>query len=467
MGSPMSFNSRILPLTIAAALFMEQMDSTIIATSLPDIARDLGTSPVSLKLAFTTYLLGLTVVLPVSGWLADRFGAKTIFRLAIIIFTAGSVACGFAHSLEWLIFARGLQGVGGALMVPVGRIILLRSVQKSELLDAIAWLTIPALIGPVIGPPIGGFITTAYDWRWIFWMNIPFGFLALGLATWLMPNVKAEVPPPLDIKGFLLSGLGLTLAVFGMTVAERGIFADWQVWAMILSGLMLLVAYWFHAKRHPAPILDLRLLRLPTYRYSVLGGNLYRIAVGAVPFLVPLMLQIGFNFTAFETGLVTMASAIGALLMKFTVAPIVRRFGYRGLLIWNGLVSCALIAVQGLFTATTPYAIMFSVLLMAGFTRSLQFSALNTLAYADVEMQDMGRANALYTVAQQLFLAVGVSAAAFLLDARLWFSGRGELVADDFSFALVTVSILSALSVFSYVKLQPGAGASITGRTHV
>lgn len=463
----MSFNSRILPLTIAAALFMEQMDSTIIATSLPDIAKDLGTSPVSLKLAFTTYLLGLTVVLPVSGWLADRYGAKIIFRLAIVIFTVGSMACGFAESLEWLVFARGLQGVGGALMVPVGRIILLRSVQKSELLDAIAWLTIPALIGPVIGPPIGGFITTAYDWRWIFWMNLPFGFLALGLATWLMPNVKAEVPPPLDVRGFLLSGLGLTLAVFGMTVAERGIFADWQVWAMILTGLLLLVAYWFHAKRHPAPILDLRLMRLPTFRYSVIGGNLYRIAVGAVPFLVPLMLQLGFGYTAFETGLVTLASAIGALLMKFTVAPIVRRFGYRGLLIWNGLVSCALIAVQGLFTATTPYAIMFSVLLMAGFTRSLQFSALNTLAYADVEMRDMGRANALYTVAQQLFLAVGVSVAAFLLDARLWFSGRSELVADDFSFALVTVAILSALSVLSYFKLQPGAGASITGRTHV
>lgn len=462
----MSFNSRILPLTIAAALFMEQMDSTIIATSLPDIAKDLGTSPVSLKLAFTTYLLGLTVVLPVCGWLADRFGARTIFRLAIIIFTTGSVACGFAQSLEWLVFARGLQGVGGALMVPVGRIILLRSVQKSELLDAIAWLTIPALIGPVIGPPIGGFITTTYDWRWIFWMNLPFGFLALGLATWLMPNVKAEVPPPLDIKGFLLSGLGLTLAVFGMTVAERGIFADWQVWAMILSGLMLLVAYWFHAKQHPAPILDLRLLRLPTYRYSVIGGNLYRIAVGAVPFLVPLMLQLGFGYTAFETGLVTFASAIGSLLMKFTVAPIVRRFGYRGLLIWNGLVSCALIAVQGLFTATTAYAIMCSVLLMAGFTRSLQFSALNTLAYADVEMQDMARANALYTVAQQLFLAVGVSVAAFLLDARLWFSGRSELIADDFSFALAFVAVLSALSVLSYLKLQPGAGASISGRQH-
>lgn len=460
----MSFNSRILPLTIASALFMEQMDSTIIATSLADIARDLGTSPVSLKLAFTTYLLGLTVILPISGWAADRYGAKHIFRLAIVIFTAGSVACGFARSLEWLVFARGLQGVGGALMVPVGRIILLRAVKKSELLDAIAWLTIPALIGPVIGPPVGGFITTAYDWRWIFWMNLPFGFLALGLATWLMPNVRTENPPPLDFKGFLLSGLGLTLAVFGLTVAERDIFAPWQVWAMILSGLALLVAYWFHARRHPAPILDLRLLRLPTFRYSVIGGNVYRLAVGAVPFLVPLMLQLGFGFTAFETGLITFASAAGALLMKFTVAPIVRRFGYRELLIWNGLVSCALIAVQGLFSATTAYAVMLGVLLMAGFTRSLQFSALNTLAYADVEVADMARANALYTVAQQLFLALGVSLAAFLLDARLWFSGRSELVAGDFSFALLIVAVISAFSVLSYFRLPTGAGASLMGR---
>lgn len=464
-ATPMSFNSRILPMTIASALFMEQMDSTIIATSLPDIARELGTSPVALKLAFTTYLLGLTVVLPVSGWMADRFGAKFIFRLAIVIFTAGSVACGFAQSLEWLVFARGVQGVGGALMVPVGRIIILRSVEKSELLDALAWLTIPALIGPVIGPPIGGFITTTYDWRWIFWINLPFGILAFTLATWLMPKLKAESVPPLDFKGFVLSGLGLTLAVFGMTVAERGLFSTMQVWAMILTGLALLVAYWFHARRHPAPILDLRTLRLATYRHSVVGGSLLRIAVGATPFLMPLMLQLGFGFSAFQAGLITFASAIGALAMKFTVAPIVRRFGYRELLIWNGLGCCALIAAQGFFTAQTAYAVMFGVLLVSGFMRSLQFSALNTLAYADVETRDMARANALYTVAQQLFLALGVSVAAFLLDSRMWYFGRNELVAGDFAFALIVVAAIAAFSSFSYMRLQPEAGASVSGRS--
>jgi EmrB/QacA subfamily drug resistance transporter len=459
----MSFNARILPLVIAAALFMEQMDSTIIATSLPAIAADLGVSPIALKLAFTTYLLGLTVFLPVSGWAADRFGAKTVFRAAIVVFTAGSVACGFAQSLEWLVAARGLQGVGGALMVPVGRIILLRSVEKRDLLDAIAWLTIPALIGPVIGPPIGGYITTAYDWRWIFWMNLPFGLIAFGLASWLMPNIKAAETPPLDVKGFLLSGAGLTLSVFGLTVVGRGMFTGAQVAAMIAAGLALLAVYVVHARGTEAPILDLRLMRIPTFRHSVLGGNLFRIAVGAVPFIMPLMLQLGFGFSAFASGMITFASALGAVLMKFSVARIVRRFGYRSLLIVNGVLCCVMFAVKALFTAETPYWIMFAVLFLAGFMRSLQFTALNTLAYADIESAAMAKANTFYTVLQQLFLALGVAAAAFLLDFRLWWSGREDLVAGDFGFVLVVVSVISALAVFSYMRLQPGAGASISG----
>jgi EmrB/QacA subfamily drug resistance transporter len=460
----MSFNARILPLVIAAALFMEQMDSTIIATSLPDIAADLGVSPIALKLAFTTYLLGLTVFLPVSGWAADRFGAKTVFRTAIVVFTAGSVACGFAESLHWLVAARGLQGVGGALMVPVGRIILLRSVEKSELLDAIAWLTIPALIGPVIGPPVGGYITTTYDWRWIFWMNLPFGIIAFALASWLMPNVRAAVPPPLDVRGFLLAGGGLTLAVFGLTVVGREMFSGVLVGMMITAGLILLVAYVMHARASAAPILDLRLMRIATFRHSVTGGNLFRIAVGAAPFILPLMLQVGFGFSAFASGMITFASALGAVLMKFTVARMVRHFGYRNLLIVNGLACCAMFAAKGLFTAQTPYWIMFGLLLVAGFMRSLQFSALNTLAYADVERAEVAKANTLYTVLQQLFLALGVASAAFLLDFRLWWSGRSVLVAADFSFVLMVVAAVSAFAVVFYMRLQPDAGSSISGR---
>jgi EmrB/QacA subfamily drug resistance transporter len=460
----MAVTSRILPLTIAAALFMEQMDSTIIATSLVDISKDLGTSPVSLKLAFTTYLLGLTVVLPISGWAADRFGARTVFRLAIILFTASSFACGFAQSLEWLVLCRGLQGVAGALMVPVGRIILLRNVEKKDLLDAVAWLTIPALVGPVIGPVVGGFITTVYDWRWIFWMNLPFGIFALVLATWLMPELPPQAAVRLDVKGFLLSSVGLALAVFGFTVAGREMLAGWQVAAMILAGLLLLVAYVRHAFHAVSPILDLRLLRVASYRWSVIGGNLYRIPVGAAPFLLPLMLQLGFGLSAFETGLITFASALGALLMKFTVAPLVRRFGYRDVLIWNGCLNFLLVVAQAFFTVLTPYVLMFGVLLVSGFSRSLQFSSLNTLAYADIDQEDIARANALYTVLQQLFLALGVAVAAFVLDAQLLFSGRDVFQASDFSVALLMTSVFALVSVYFYTRLHRGAGASVSGR---
>jgi EmrB/QacA subfamily drug resistance transporter len=456
--------SRVLPLTVAAALFIEQMDSTIIATSLPDIAADLGTSPISLKLAFTTYLLGLTVLLPISGWLADRFGARTVFSLAIVVFTSASVACGFADGLGMLVVCRGLQGAGAALMVPVGRIIVLRAVRKDQLLDAIAWLTIPALIGPVIGPPIGGYITTVYDWRWIFWMNLPFGIFALGLALWKLPNFKADVPPPLDFKGFLLSSLGLTLTVMGMTVAGRDLLSGPQVIVLVVSGLLLLWAYWVHAKRIAHPILDFRLMRYSSFKHSIIGGNLYRIAVGATPFLIPLMLQLGFGFSAFESGMITFGSALGAFLMKFTVSPLVKRFGYRNLLIINSVLSCAMFAAKASFIATMPVVLMFGILLVSGFMRSLQFSALNTLAYADIDTEDVARANALYTVLQQLFLAIGVAVAAFLLDARLWWTGRDNLIAGDFSFALIVVAIVSSFAVISYVKLDRNAGSSISGR---
>jgi EmrB/QacA subfamily drug resistance transporter len=439
----MSSTFRILPLVIASALFMEQMDSTVIATALPDIAKDLGTDPVSLKLAFTTYLLGMTVFLPISGWMADRYGAKLVFRLAIIVFTAGSVACGFSQGLHWLVAARGLQGAGGAMMVPVGRIILLRAVPKSKLVDAMAWLTIPALIGPTLGPPVGGFITTYFDWRYIFWMNLPFGVLALALASWLMPNIESEPPPPLDAKGFVLSSLGLTLTVFGGTVAGRGLFAGWQVAAMILCGVALLVAYLVHARQATNPILDLKLFRVTTYRLSIIGGNLFRVAVGATPFLLPLMLQIGFGMNAFQTGIVTCASTFGAFLMKFTVGRMIKRFGFRDLLIINSVLCCLSIAAAGFMTSATPMLVMMAILLVAGFLRSLQFTSLNALAYSDIATADMARANPLYTVMQQLSLAIGVAVAASILDVQLWWAGRDHLLAQDFAWDLIIVSAIS------------------------
>ena len=455
--------NRILPLVFASALFMENMDSTVIATSLPAIAADLRTNPVALKLAFTTYLLSLTVFLPISSWLADKFGAQTIFRLAVAIFTLASISCGFADSLEYLVVARAVQGFGGALMVPVGRIVMLRTVPKNEYVNAMAWLTVPALIGPLLGPPIGGFITTYFHWRWIFWMNLPFGILGMALATWLMPNMKDENVPPLDVKGFVLSGLGLSLAVFGMTELGQGIFPPLVIFVMIAVGAILIWIYVRHARSIPNPILDISMLRVQTLRVSILGGMFYRVAAGAVPFLLPLMLQLGFGFTPFQSGSITCASALGAVMMKFLAAQSLKRWGYRQLLVFNGVLSSVMMAASGLFKPDTPFVIMIMVLLLGGLLRSLQFTSLNSIAYADVTTQEVGRANGLYTVAQQLSLALGVAVAALTLEAAQYSRGAEILGRTDFAVAFFVVAFVGLISTIFFARLPRDAGTNLSG----
>ena len=439
------------------------MDSTVIATSLPAIAADLGTNPVALKLAFTTYLLSLTVFLPISSWLADRFGARTVFRLAVAIFTLASISCGFANSLEYLVVARAVQGFGGALMVPVGRIVMLRTVPKSEYVNAMAWLTVPALIGPLLGPPIGGFITTYFHWRWIFWMNLPFGILGLALATWLMPNMKDENVAQLDIKGFVLSGLGLSLTVFGMTELGQGIFPPMVVFAMIAVGAILIWIYVRHARSIPKPILEIAMLRVQTLRVSIVGGMFYRVAAGAVPFLLPLMLQLGFGFTPFQSGSITCASALGAVMMKFLAARSLKRWGYRQLLVFNGVFSSVMMAASGLFTPNTPFIVMVMVLLFGGLLRSLQFTSLNSIAYADVSTQEVGPANGLYTVAQQLSLALGVAVAALTLEAAQFLRGAEMLGRSDFAVAFFVVAFVGLMSIIFFARLPQDAGANLSG----
>ena len=458
-------SSRLIPLIIASALFMENMDSTVIATSLPAIARDLGTDPIVLKLAFTTYLLSLTVFIPISGWLADRFGARHVFRIAIAVFTLGSIACGLASSLGGLVAARGLQGIGGAMMVPVGRIILLRSIPKSELVDALAWLTIPALIGPLLGPPVGGFITDTFGWRWIFWMNLPFGIAAIGLATALMPETSLDTVPPLDLRGFLLSGLGLSSLIFGLTVMGRGLLPGYSPTALVLLGLILVTLYVFHAQRTPKPILDLRLLRIETFRAGVLGGSFFRIGVGAVPFLLPLMFQLAYGMSAFDSGLITFTAAAGAISMKLGAARMIRRFGFRRLLLVNGLLASFSISIMGLLSSATPYVIAISLLFVGGFLRSLQFTALNAMSYSDVDHEQASYATSLYTVAQQLSLSMGVVLAAFVLEAAQWWRGEVKLMPIDFTIAFMVVAVCSLSAVWQYVVLSPGAGESVSGKS--
>jgi EmrB/QacA subfamily drug resistance transporter len=449
-------------LIVAVALFMETMDSTVISTSLPAIARDLNEDPIALKLALTSYLLSLAVFIPLSGWMADRFGARTVFRWAIVVFTLGSAACGFAQGLPDFVMARIVQGMGGAMMVPVGRLVILRTVPKAELISALAWLTIPALMGPVIGPPLGGFITTYFSWRWIFWINIPIGILGIILATYFIANFREKEMPPLDVKGFVLSGIGLSGLAFGFTTIGQGLFHPALVAGLLIAGIVGCWLYVLHARTAPAPLLDLKLLQVDTFYASVVGGFLYRIGVGATPFLLPLMLQLGFGMTPFQSGMLTFATALGAIAMKTTAGPILRRFGFKQVLVVNAFVSAAFIGATALFTEATPQAVILTVLLVGGFFKSLQFTSINSLAYADIEPRAMSRATSFASVAQQLSMSAGVAVGALVLEFQRHGRGHADVVPEDFAIAFIVVAAISALSAFVFLRLPRTAGASLS-----
>jgi EmrB/QacA subfamily drug resistance transporter len=449
---------------VACALFMENMDATVIATALPTIARDFGESPLALNLAITCYLLSLGIFLPLSGWLADRFGARTIFSWAIVVFTLGSIGCSTVDSVRELVLARVAQGIGGAMMVPVGRLVVLRTIPKAELVSAMAYLTVPALIGPVIGPPLGGFIVTYFSWRWIFWINIPIGLLGLALALRFVPDVREPRSEPLDGTGFALVSLGLAGTMFGFENVSRGILSNGAIAALILGGAGFLAAFAWHARRVAAPILDLALLRVASFRASVLGGSVFRIGIGALPFLTPLMLQLGFGLSPFASGTITFAGAAGAMAMKLTAAPILRAFGFRNVLLGNTLVCALSIAAYGFFRPATPHALIVGVLLVGGFFRSLQFTSLNTFAFADVDAPQMSRATTLSSVAQQLSLTFGVGIGALLLHVTLAMRGRAELGASDFAPAYFAIAGISLLSLLFFAPIARDAGAEVSGR---
>jgi EmrB/QacA subfamily drug resistance transporter len=456
---------RIVPLIIAVALFMEHMDSTVIATSLPAIAADIGANPLALKLAVTSYLLSLAIFIPVSGWSADRFGARTVFRAAIGVFVIGSIGCALSNSLTDFVIARIVQGMGGAMMTPVGRLILVRSIPKRELVNAMAWVTVPALIGPLLGPPVGGFITTYASWHWIFIINVPIGLMGILLATRYIEDLRAKHHERFDIGGMVLAGLGIGGIAFGLSVLGLN-FLPWTVVATLVGGgTIFMTAYIIHARRTPSPVLDLTLFRLPIFRASVTGGFIFRIGIGAMPFLLPLMLQIGFGMSPFQSGLITFATAVGAMTMKMAAATILRRFGFRSVLVANTLLSAGFLAACASFTQTTPVAAMLALLLVGGFFRSLQFTCINTLAYAEVEATRVSRATALVSVAQQLAISAGVAFGALAVEITVALRGHGTLEATDFPPAFLVVAAISALSAIIFTQLPPDAGAELADRT--
>lgn len=462
--SPRLLPDRILlPLIVACALFMENLDSTVLSTALPTIARDFGVSPIHMKLAMTSYLLTIAVFIPASGWLADRFGARTIFRTAIVLFTIGSICCGISNSIGEIVASRILQGLGGAMMVPVGRLVILKSVSKTELVGALAWLTVPALIGPVVGPPLGGFITTYFDWRWIFWINVPIGVLGLILASLFIPDIRGEERVAFDYLGFVLSSFGIAGFVTGSTSLGLNLMPWPYVVTILFSGAALLVAYYFHSRRVPNPILDLSLFAIPSFRASVIGGLLFRIGIGALPFLLPLMLQLGFGLTPFQSGSITFVSAIGAIAMKFVAPPLLRHFGFRNVLIANSFIAAIFIAMPALFNIGTPVQLMTGLLFIGGFFRSLQFTSANALSFSDVEQSRMSRATSLTSVFQQLSMSIGVSIGAIALELSLNASG-GVIGVETFHPAFIAIGIISMSSAFFFFRMPKNAGEEMANR---
>lgn len=449
---------------VGCALFMEMLDATVISTALPAMAKSLGEDPIKLNLAITSYLLSLAVFIPISGWMADRFGARTVFRNAIIIFTTGSVLCGLSQSLPELVGSRILQGFGGAMMVPVGRLIVLKTVAKSELVTAMSYLTVPAVLGPVVGPPVGGFIVTYYSWRWIFFINVPIGALGITLVTWYIPNIREEYVFPFDLRGFLLTGFGLAGLVSGFESIGRGVIPAAVIMCVMAAGGICMAAYILHARRIDYPIVDPQLMKIPTFNAATLGGGLFRMGIGALPFLLAMLLQVVFGLSPFASGLLTFASAAGALFMKMTATPIIRRFGFRSVLISNGILSAFIMMSYALFRETTPHYIIVFALLTGGFFRSLQFTALGTLAYADVSNQMMSSASTLASMAQQLFLSLGVAIGAMLLHISLGRHGGGHLTVQDFTPAFIAMGVLALASSLLFFPLEHHAGAEVSGR---
>jgi EmrB/QacA subfamily drug resistance transporter len=459
-------NFRVTALIVAGAMIMEQLDATVLATALPSMARDFAVTAPQMSVALTSYLLSLALFIPASGWLADRFGARLIFRLAIAIFILGSILCGLSTGLPFLVVSRLLQGFGGAMMVPVGRLVLLRTTAKSDYVSAMSWMLVPALMGPVLGPPLGGLIVSYLDWRWIFYINVPIGILGVALVTLFIDDVREDVAGRFDFIGLVLSGISLGCLLFGFETAshsgEGGLTA-----VLIACGVAFGLLYLRHAKFAETPILDLGLMKIRTFGISVIGGSLTRITQGAQPFLLPLMMQIGFGLSALESGLITCATAIGALTMKATAPGILRRFGFRNVLIVNGVLSAGSYAICAAFRPYWPGWAIYTVLIVSGFFMSLQFTAYNVVAYAEIPRQRISSATSFYTTFQQLMLSLGICVAALTLHGSMLLAARSQVAPGDFSVAFVVVTIVSLSATWWNTKLSPDAGSDMSGHKAV
>jgi EmrB/QacA subfamily drug resistance transporter len=456
---------RVVALIVAAAFFMENLDATVIVIALPAIAQSFGADAVALTIGVTGYLVALAAVLPASGWLADRFGARNVFCAALAGFTVASALCGLSGTLVEFAGARVLQGASAALMSPVGRFAVLRSAKKSEIVRAVALITWPGLVAPVIGPPLGGFIATYASWRWIFFLNLPLGLAGIWFVYRFIPDYRAPQQRPFDLIGFLLMAAALaTLVVAIETVAQAS--GDWPL-AALLAGIGVAAAGLAlrHLRDNRDPLLDLSILRVDTFAAANLwGGFLFRLTSGAMLYVLPLYFQIGFGFSAVSAGFLVLAYAAGNLAMKAVTTPVLKYFGFRRILLGNGMVAAATILACAALKPNTSEALAAGVLFAAGCFRSMQLTGLATLTFVDVPAERMSSASTISTISHQLSMSVGVAAAALALGLSAAARGApGNLTAADFRLALVLLAIVAALSLLRFRALDSRAGAEVSG----
>jgi EmrB/QacA subfamily drug resistance transporter len=458
-------SSTLITSLVAAAFFMENLDGSIIATALPQMAQSFHIRPVELSVGITSYLLTLAVFIPISGWIADRIGVRTVFTAALAIFTGASILCAMTGNLVEFTGARVLQGIGGAMMVPVGRLAVLRVTPKEHLVRAISLITWPGLVAPVLGPPLGGFITTYFTWRWIFYLNVPLGLAGMALAWCFISAERDADCRPFDVLGFVLTGVAGTSIMYAMEAIGRA-DTSWRSSLVFLAiGLAACAVAWFHLRRSAHPMIDLSAFRIKTFMVAICGGSLFRISIGAVPFLLPLMFQVGFGMNPFQSGLLTLAVFAGNLSTKLVTTQILQRFGFRTVLVFNGAFAAVTLASMSLLRPSTASGWILVALFISGVARSLQFTAINTLGFADVPKPQMSGASTLSSTMSQMTMGMGVAAGAIALRIAAWWHGHDAqtLVPADFSIAFLLVASLSVIAIVDVFSLAPDAGEHVSG----
>jgi len=451
----------VIALIVAIAFLMEQLDSTIITTAVPSIAKSLSVTPVQMSLAVAAYVLSVAVFIPVSGWFADRYGARRVFVAALALFTLGSALCGAASSFTMLVAMRVLQGLGGAMMTPVGRLILLRSFPRSELMTAMTYMTLPAIMGPVFGPLLGGIITTWFSWRWIFYVNLPIGLVGIILALRYVENIRDHDQGAFDLPGFLMVGAGLGLLQFGMENVSRPVISLPTIGAAIMAASLLLIGFGFYARKVVAPAVDLSLFHLRSFRVGTLAGGLARVGLNGMPFLLPLMLQVGFGFSAIASGSITFIGSVGALFIRTLLAPVLRTHGFKRALVGSAIAGSLSLVGFALLTPATPHWIILVSVFVFGLCRSAQFMTSNTLSYADMPEQRLSRATSLGGALQQLSVSLGVSVGAVLLS--LVSLRSHVLTPGRFHEVFLLSAIIPLLAVPGFLTLRSEDGAPATG----